>query len=42
LIALDDLSAVLSGAVWRMPALLQSIPHAVDQVEAAFQEKASS
>ena len=42
LIALDDLSAVLSGAVWRIPGLMQSIPQAVDQVEAAFQEKASS
>lgn len=42
LIALDDLSAVLSGAFWRVPAALQSIPQAVKNVESELQDQASS
>ena len=42
LVALDDLSAVLSGAIWRLPKALESIPAAVKTVEASLQEKASS
>ena len=42
LIALDDLSAVLSGAFWRVPAALQSIPQAVKNVESELQEQGSS
>ena len=42
LVALDDLSAVLSGAIWRLPKALGSIPKAVKTVEASLQEKASS
>ena len=42
LVALDDLSAVLSGAIWRLPKALESIPEAVKSVEASLQEKASS
>ena len=42
LVALDDLSAVLSGALWRVPHALESIPEAVKTVEASLQEKASS
>ncbi|MEB3157993.1 MAG: 4-amino-4-deoxy-L-arabinose transferase [Synechococcus sp.] len=38
LIALDDLSAVLSGALWRLPGALESIPKAVHTVEAGLQE----
>jgi hypothetical protein len=42
LIALDDLSAVLAGAIWRLPSAWQSIPQAVQSVETQLQEKASS
>ena len=42
LIALDDLSAVLSGALWRVPSALQSIPNAVKSVESELQDQASS
>ena len=42
LIALDDLSGVLSGALWRLPEAIDSIPQAVTSVESALQEKASS
>jgi len=42
LVALDDLSAVLSGALWRLPAAGSSIPRAVQQVEAELQPQASS
>jgi hypothetical protein len=42
LIALDDLSAVLAGALWRLPGLVQSLPKAVLQVEADLQAKPSS
>ena len=42
LIALDDLSGVLSGALWRLPEAIHSIPQAVISVESALQEKASS
>ena len=42
LVALDDLSAVLSGALWRLPAAGRSIPRAVQEVEATLQSQASS
>ena len=42
LMALDDLSAVLSGALWRLPSALQSIPNAVKSVESELQDQASS
>ena len=42
LIALDDLSALLSGALWRVPAALHSIPDAVKSVESDLQDQASS
>ena len=42
LMALDDLSAVLSGALWRVPSALQSIPNAVKSVESELQDQASS
>ncbi len=42
LIALDDLSAVMAGALWRLPGLVQSLPKAVLQVEADLQAKPSS
>ena len=42
LVALDDLSGVLAGALWRLPQALQSLPKAVNSVESALQEKASS
>ena len=42
LIALDDLSAVLSGALWRVPSALESIPNAVKSVESELQDQASS
>ncbi|MGC6482787.1 MAG: phospholipid carrier-dependent glycosyltransferase [Synechococcus sp.] len=38
LIALDELSAVLSGALWRVPAALHAIPDAVQSVESELQE----
>jgi len=41
-VALDDLSAVLSGALWRLPAAGRSIPRAVQEVEATLQSQASS
>ena len=31
--ALADLSGVMAGAVWKVPAALQSVPLAVDQIE---------
>jgi hypothetical protein len=42
LVALDDLSAVLSGALWRLPAASRSIPRAVQEVEATLQSQAAS
>ena len=46
LVALGDLSGVLGGAIWRLPSALQSVPAAVERVEAALtpsaQEQASS
>ena len=41
LAALGDLSGVLSGAVWRIPAAITSVPAAVTTVEEAL-EPASS
>jgi hypothetical protein len=35
--ALGDLSGVLSGAVWRFPAALNSVPAAVTSVEAGLE-----
>jgi len=37
LVALGDLSGVLSGAVWRIPAAITSVPAAVTAVEAALE-----
>ena len=37
LAALGDLSGVLSGAVWRIPAAITSVPAAVTAVEEALE-----
>jgi hypothetical protein len=37
LAALGDLSGVLSGAVWRIPAAITSVPAAVTSVEEALE-----
>ena len=37
LAALGDLSGVLSGAVWRIPAAMKSVPAAVTAVEEALE-----
>ena len=42
LIALADLSAVLGGALWRVPSALNSVPQAVDVVEQALNQPQAS
>ena len=42
LVALADLSAVLGGAVWRLPSAISSVPTAVKLVEGALNQPQDS